>query len=86
MARKRKYNLKTLKKQAPSIPDFTCGDIDKVIRELDCYFGVPLKRLPLYNLKRKMEKLRKANDRLRQSGIYWYEIVKDLLSDIKKNK
>ena len=84
MARKRQYNLKTLKKQAPSIPDFTCGDIDKVIRELDCYFGVPLKRLPLYNLKRKMEKLRKANDRLRQSGIYWYEIVKELLT--KSNK
>ena len=84
MARKRKYNLKTLKKQAPSIPNFTCGDIDKVIRELDCYFGVPLKRLPLYNLKRKMEKLRKANDRLRQSGVYWYEIVKELLT--KSNK
>ena len=84
MARKRQYNLKTLKKQAPSIPNFTCGDIDKVIRELDCYFGVPLKRLPLYNLKRKMEKLRKANDRLRQSGIYWYEIVKELLT--KSNK
>ena len=84
MARKRKYNLKTLKKQAPSIPDFTCGDIDKVIRELDCYFGVPLKRLPLYNLKRKMEKLRKANDRLRQSGIYWYELVKELLTERRK--
>jgi len=86
VARKRQYKLQTLKKQAPSIPNFTCDDIDKVIRELDCYFGVPLKRLPLYNLKRKMEKLRKANDRLRQSGVYWYEIVKDLLSDIKKDK
>ena len=84
MARKRQYNLKTLKKQAPFIPDFTCGDIDKVIRELDCYFGVPLKRLPLYNLKRKMEKLRKANDRLRQSGIYWYELVKELLTERRK--
>jgi len=84
VARKRQYNLKTLKKQAPSIPNFTCDDIDKVIRELDCYFGVPLKRLPLYNLKRKMEKLRKANDRLRQSGIYWYELVKELLT--KSNK
>ena len=84
MARKRKYNLKTLKKQAPSIPDFTCGDIDKVIRELEDCYGVPLKRLSLYKLKRRMEKLRKANDRLRQSGIYWYEIVKELLT--KSNK
>ena len=82
----RKPKLSTLKKQAPSIPNFTCDDIDKVIRELDCYFGVPLKRITLYNLKRKLEKLLKANDRLRQSGVYWYEIVKDLLSDIKKDK
>ena len=84
MARKRQYKLQTLKKQAPFVPDFTCGDIDKVIRELDCYFGVPLKRVALYNLKRKLEKLRKANDRLRQSGVYWYEIVKELLT--KSNK
>ena len=82
----RKPKLSTLKKQAPFVPDFTCGDIDKVISELDCYFCVPLKRVTLYNLKRKLEKLRKANDRLRQSGVYWYEIVKDLLSDIKKYK
>ncbi len=84
MARKRQYNLKTLKKQAPSIPDFTCGDIDNVIRDLEDCYGVPLKRLSLYKLKRKMEKLRKANDRLRQSGVYWYEIVKELLT--KSNK
>jgi hypothetical protein len=86
VARKRQYNLKTLKKQAPSIPDFTCGDIDKVIRDLEDCYGVPLKRLSLYKMKRRLEKLRKANDRLRQSGVYWYEIVKDLLSDIKKDK
>ena len=86
MARKRKYNLKILKKQAPSIPDFTCPDIDNVIRDLEDCYGVPLKRLSLYKLKRRLEKLRKANDRLRQSGVYWYEIVKDLLSDIKKDK
>ena len=84
MARKRQYNLKTLKKQAPFVPDFTCGDIDKVIRDLEDCYGVSLKRLLLYKLKRKMEKLRKANDRLRQSGVYWYEIVKELLT--KSNK
>ena len=84
MARKRQYKLQTLKKQAPFVPDFTCGDIDKVISELDCYFGVPLKRVTLYNLKRKLEKLRKANDRLRQSGVYWYELVKELLTEREK--
>ena len=84
MARKRQYNLKILKKQAPFVPDFTCGDIDKVIRDLEDCYGVPLKRLSLYKLKRRLEKLRKANDRLRQSGVYWYEIVKELLT--KSNK
>ena len=84
MARKRQYNLKILKKQAPFVPDFTCGDIDKVIRDLEDCYGVPLKRLSLYKLKRRLEKLRKANDRLRQSGVYWYELVKELLT--KSNK
>ena len=84
MARKQQYNLKILKKQAPFVPDFTCGDIDKVIRDLEDCYGVPLKRLSLYKLKRRLEKLRKANDRLRQSGVYWYEIVKELLT--KSNK
>ena len=76
--KKRKPSLKILKKKAPKIPDFTCPHIDAIIdfiENLDV-----LKRGQLVKFKRGMEKLRNSNDKLRDSGIYWYDIVKDLLS------
>lgn len=75
--KKRKPSLKILKKKAPKIPNFTCPHIDEIItfiEDLDV-----LKRGQLYKFKRGMEKLRNSNDKLRDSGIYWYDIVKDLL-------
>ena len=39
-----------------------------------------LKRGQLYKFKRGMEKLRNSNDKLRDSGIYWYEEIKKLLT------
>ena len=39
-----------------------------------------LKRGQLYRFKRGMEKLRNSNDKLRESGVYWYEEVKKLLT------
>lgn len=73
----RKPKLRTLKRKAPKIPDFTCPDIDDIINfieDLDV-----LKRGQLYKFKRGMEKLRNSNDKLRDSGIYWYEELKKLL-------
>jgi hypothetical protein len=35
--------------------------------------------LTLKILIRKLERLRRSNEALRESGIYWYEICKDLL-------
>jgi hypothetical protein len=75
--KKRKPNLKTLKKKAPKIPDFTCPDIDAIIDSIE-KLDV-LKRGQLYKFKRGMEKLRNSNDKLRDSGIYWYGATKDLL-------
>jgi len=73
----RKPNLKTLKKKAPKIPDFTCPDIDHIISYVeDKDF---LNRTQLAYFKRRMEKLRDANDKLRESGIYWYEEIKKIL-------
>lgn len=76
--KRRKPNLKSLKKKAPKIPEFTCPDIDNIIsfiEDLDV-----LKRGQLYKFKRGMEKLRNSNDKLRDSGIYWYDAVKELLN------
>lgn len=73
----RKPKLRTLKRKAPKIPDFTCPDIDNIINYID-NLDV-LKRGQLYKFKRGMEKLRNSNDKLRDSGIYWYEEIKKLL-------
>jgi hypothetical protein len=82
MPRKRKRQrlsaLEKLKKKAPKIPDFTCPDIDRLINLIE-NLDV-LKRGQLYRFKRGMEKLRNSNDRLRESGVYWYEEVKKLLT------
>jgi hypothetical protein len=73
----RKPNLKTLKKKAPKIPDFTCPDIDHIISYVED--KDLLNRTQLAYFKRRMEKLRDANDKLREGGIYWYEEIKKIL-------
>ena len=73
----RKPNLKTLKKKAPKIPDFTCPDIDHIITYVED--KDLLNRTQLAYFKRRMEKLRDANDKLREGGIYWYEEIKKIL-------
>ena len=75
--KKRKPSLKILKKKAPKIPNFTCPDIDAIIDSIE-NLDV-LKRGQLYKFKRGMERLRNSNDKLRDSGIYWYDVTKDLL-------
>jgi hypothetical protein len=74
----RKPNLKTLKKKAPKIPDFTCPDIDHIINYIEN--KDLLNRTQLAYFKRRMEKLRDSNDILREGGIYWYEEIKKLLT------
>ena len=77
--KKRKPKLKTLKKKAPKIPDFTCPDIDHIMEYVEK--TDKLNRTQLAYFKRRMEKLRTSNDKLRESGIYWYDITKDLLDE-----
>jgi hypothetical protein len=74
----RKPNLKTLKKKAPKIPEFTCPDVDHIISYVED--KDLLNRTQLAYFKRRMEKLRTSNEKLRDSGIYWYEEIKKLLS------
>ena len=74
----KKPNLKTLKKKAPKIPDFTCPDIDHIINYIEN--KDLLNRTQLAYFKRRMEKLRDSNDILREGGIYWYEEIKKLLT------
>lgn len=75
--KRKKPNLKTLKKKAPKIPDFTCPDVDHIISYVED--KDLLNRTQLAYFKRRMEKLRTSNEKLRDSGMYWYEEIKKLL-------
>lgn len=71
--------LKRLKKRAPVVPDFTCTDIDYLIEKIEFYHNKGLLTVFASKLlKRKLERLRKSNEALRDSGRYWYKKFKTL--------
>ncbi len=82
MAKKpKKISLSSLKKKAPKIPPLTCISIDNVIGKLEKIVDKKkaLDKKQLKDLTKRLEKLRDANDKLRDGGIYWYEKLKHLL-------
>ena len=74
-----------LKERAPKIPDITCPTIDDVIRALELLRdeGKTINKTNTKSIMRKLEKIRRANELLREGGEYWYLIAKKHLS--KKN-
>ena len=83
MAKKnKKITITSLKKKAPKVPDFTCVHIDKIIEKLEKVVQreKALNEKQLKDLVKRLERLRSSNDSLRESGIYWYEKLKDLLN------
>ena len=79
----KKITISSLKKKAPKIPDYTCVSIDKVIDKLEKTVekSKALNKKELKDLTKRLEKLRVANEKLRDSGIYWYEKLKLLLKN-----
>jgi hypothetical protein len=77
----KKITISSLKKKAPKVPPFTCIKIDNVISKLEKIVDKKkaLDKKQLKELVKKLEVLRDANDKLRDSGIYWYEKLKHLL-------
>lgn len=78
---KHKLVYKKLKKKAPKVPDITCPAIDDVINRLELLANTD-KQLTTRTFKvlsSKLEKLRTANEQLRDSGIYWNQAAKDLI-------
>ena len=43
-------------------------------------------KFDLKPVERKMEKLRKANEQLRESGIFWHDACKDAIRDLLGKK
>ena len=72
--KKKRKKFSDLKKKAPKIPDYTCPIIDQVLDELSS--SPNIKAGEYRKIKGKMERNRRMDDKLRGSGIYWYEIAK----------
>lgn len=79
----KKLTLTSLKKKAPKIPSYTCVSIDNVISKLEKLVQrkKALDKKQLKDLVKRLEKLRSANEHLRDSGVYWYEKLKLLLKN-----
>ena len=78
---KKKYTISSLKKKAPKVPPLTCIKIDNVISQLEKIVAKKkaLNKKQLKDVVKKLDHLRDANEKLLDSGIYWYEKLKHLL-------
>ena len=75
-----------IRKKAPKVPDITCPDIDAILNRLEKLVGRALTKAQFKIIERKMEKLRTANEKLRESGIYWHDACKDTVRDLLGKK
>ena len=75
-----------IRKKAPKVPDITCPDIDAILNRLEKLVGRDLTKAQFKIIERKMEKLRVANEQLRESGIYWHDACKDTVRDLLGKK
>ena len=83
LKKKRKSNTAwyRVRKKAPKVPDITCPAIDE-LQNLIAHYSDNKKLINLRQCKsmqNKLEKLRKANEQLRDSGIYWHDACKKVL-------
>ena len=86
MKKKKTTPWQRWKKKAPKVPDITCPDIDSIITKLEKHITTTrvYTQFRHNQIVKTLEKLRSANERLRESGEYWYSIAKDNLSETKK--
>ena len=71
-----------IRKKAPKVPDLTCPSIDDLLTRLEKSIGgKPLTPAKYKMYERQLEKLRKSNEQLRESGIYWHDQCKEVVRD-----
>ena len=75
-----------IRKKAPKVPDITCPNIDAILNRLEKLVGRDLTKAQYKIIERKMEKLRVANEQLRESGVYWHDACKDTVRDLLGKK
>ena len=71
-----------IRKKAPKVPDITCPAIDSVLNKLEKQVDRALTIKQFKTIERRMEKLRTANEKLRESGIYWHDACKETIRDL----
>lgn len=85
-AQKRTNYWSRIRKKAPKVPAITCPAIDDILNQLEKVVGRELKKSKFKAIERKMEKLRKANEQLRDSGKYWHDACKETVRDLLGKK
>tara|TARA_B100001113_G_C20852209_1_gene510132 strand:+ start:215 stop:496 length:282 start_codon:yes stop_codon:yes gene_type:complete len=85
-AQKRTTYWSKIRKKAPKVPDITCPAIDDVLNQLEKLVGRELTDRKYKAFERKLEKLRIANEKLRDSGKYWHDACKDTVRDLLGKK
>lgn len=76
------------KKKSPRVPDITCPAIDEILKRLEIYSN-STKTFSTRQYKvmaRKLELLRTANEKLRDSGYYWHETSRELFEKLYESK
>jgi len=71
-----------IRKKAPKVPDITCPNIDAILNRLEKLVGKDLTKAQYKIMERRLERLRVANEQLRESGIYWHDACKDTVRDL----
>jgi|TARA_A100001011_G_scaffold370204_1_gene426275 hypothetical protein len=75
-----------IRKKAPKVPDITCPDIDSILNRFEKLIGKEVTRAQFKIVERKLERLRTANEKLRESGIYWHDACKETIRDLLGKK
>ena len=81
-----RHNWSKIRKKAPKVPDITCPDIDYVLDKLEKRMGKILTKTQFKLIEKKIERLRKANEQLRESGVYWHDTCKETVRDLLGKK
>jgi len=84
--KKRTSYWSKIRKKAPKVPDITCPNIDSILNRLEKLVGRDLTKAQYKIIERKMEKLRVANEQLRESGIYWHDACRETVRDLLGKK
>ena len=85
-AQKRTDYWSRIRKKAPKVPDITCPDIDYVLDKLEKRMGKILTKTQYKLIEKKIERIRKANEQLRESGVYWHDTCKETVRDLLGKK